>query len=146
MSGDCVTLVLAGQGFAIPVAQIRDVLRRQATTPVPLAPRAVAGLVNLRGRVVTAIDLRARLGLPPRDDAADATHLVVEHGGELYALIVDTVGEVVQIAEERLERVPVRLDPAWRALATAVYPAENGLTVLLEVARLLDLAPRRAAS
>jgi purine-binding chemotaxis protein CheW len=146
-TGDCVIVSLADQGFGIPVAHIRDVLRRQPTTPVPLAPRAIAGLINLRGRIVTAIDLRARLGLPTREDGADATDVVVEQAGELYALIVDAVGDVVQVAEERLEQVPARLDPAWRELATAVYPSERGLVVLLDVARLLDLAPKlRAAS
>jgi purine-binding chemotaxis protein CheW len=145
-AGDCVIVSLGGQGFGIPVAHIRDVLRRQPTTPMPLAPRAIAGLINLRGRIVTAIDLRARLGLPAREDAADATDVVVEHSGELYALIVDAVGDVVSIADEKRERVPLRLDPAWRALATAVYPSERGLIVLLNVARLLDLAPKQRAA
>jgi purine-binding chemotaxis protein CheW len=116
-------------------------------TPVPLAPRAVAGLLNLRGRIVTAIDLRMRLGLPLRDIGADSANVVVECGGELYALAVDAVGDVVAVDEVQLERVPALLDPLWREAAVAVYPAERGLIVLLDIARLLDnVAKLRAAS
>ncbi|HEY3917827.1 MAG TPA: chemotaxis protein CheW [Stellaceae bacterium] len=148
MSGrDFVLVTLAGQEFGIPVAQVRDVLRRQKITPVPLSHPAVAGLLNLRGRIVTAVDLRRRLGLPPRDAAREPAEIVVEQGGDLYALIVDAVGDVVGVTQESLEPVPAMLDPLWRAVAEAVYPAERGLVVLIDIARLLDLAPTlRAAS
>lgn len=143
--GDFVVVKLGGQEFGIPVTEVRDVLRRQRITPVPLAPPAIAGLLNLRGRVVTAIDLRRRLGLPP-GAAADAANVVVDLGGELYALIVDAVGDVVRIAEQSLEPVPRVLDPAWREVAAAVHPTEHGFTVLLDIARLLDLAPKQRAT
>ncbi len=132
----------------MPVMQVRDVLRRQQLTPVPLAPRAIAGLLNLRGRIVTAIDLRAGSACRRKPLANDASHIVVvENGGELYALIVDGVGDVLPIDEQRLEAVPLALDPQWRAVADAVYPTETGLIVLLDIARLVDITlPRRAAS
>jgi purine-binding chemotaxis protein CheW len=146
-AGDFVILRLGSQDFGIPVIQVRDVLRRQKMTPVPLAPPAVAGLLNLRGRIVTAIDLRMRLGLAPRDPGAESANVVVELGGELYALAVDTVGDVVAVEEDHLERVPALLDPLWREAAVAVYPAERGLIVLLNIACLLDSIPKlRAAS
>jgi purine-binding chemotaxis protein CheW len=145
---DVVAIRLGNQDFGVPVMQVRDVLCRQQLTPVPLAPRAIAGLLNLRGRIVTAIDLRPRLGLPAQALANDASHIVVvENGGGLYALIVDGVGDVLPIDEQRLEAVPLALDPQWRAVADAVYPTETGLIVLLDIARLVDITlPRRAAS
>lgn len=145
---DVVAIRLGNQDFGVPVMQVRDVLRRQDLTPVPLAPCAVAGLLNLRGRIVTAIDLRTRLGLPPQAAAHGASHVVVvENGGEPYALVVDSVGDVLPIDERRLEAVPLGLDPQWRVVADAVYPTETGLIVLLDIARLLDIAPaRRVAS
>lgn len=145
---DVVAIRLGNQDFGVPVMQVRDVLRRQNLTPVPLAPCAIAGLLNLRGRIVTAIDLRTRLGLPLQAAANDASHVVVvENGGEPYALVVDSVGDVLPIDERRLEAVPLGLDPQWRVVADAVYPTETGLIVLLDIARLLDIAPaRRVAS
>jgi purine-binding chemotaxis protein CheW len=144
---DFVAIQVGKQDFAVPVMQVRDVLRQQHLTPVPLAPRAVAGLLNLRGRIVTAIDLRIRLGLPPQAAGGDVAHVVVENGSELYALVVDSVGDVLPIDERQLEAVPSVLDQQWRAIASAVYPTGAGLVVLLDISRLVDLAPpRRAAS
>ena len=144
---DFVAIRIGNQDFGVPVMQVRDVLRRQHLTPVPLAPRAIAGLLNLRGRIVTAIDLRTRLGLELQTAESDAAHVVVEDGSELYALVVDGVGDVLHVDERRLETVPPGLDPQWRTVASAVYPTETGLIVLLDIARLLDIAPpRRAAS
>jgi purine-binding chemotaxis protein CheW len=146
---DFVTMRIGAQEFGVPVMQVRDVLRHQHLTPVPLAPRAIAGLLNLRGRIVTAIDLRERLGLPPLSaDAETANIIVVEQDSEPYALVVDNVGDVLQIDERQFEAVPPVLDPRWRAVASAVFPTEAGLIVLLDIARLLDIVPqpRRTAS
>lgn len=144
---DFVGIRVGSEDFGVPVTLVRDVLCRQHLTPVPLAPRAIAGLLNLRGRIVTAIDLGIRLGLPPNVAVSDATYIVVENGGELYALVVDSVGDVLPVDEGRLEPAPLGLNQQWRAVASAVYPTERGPIVLLDIARLLDIAPaRRAAS
>ena len=143
---DFVSINLGNQDFGIPVAVIRDVLRKQILTPVPLAPHAIAGLLNLRGRIVTALDLRQRLGLGPRAAGNENVIVVVEHDAELYALVVDAVGDVHSAEEDRFEPVPLTLDPLWRDVATAVYPVERGLIVLLDIARLLDLAPKLRAA
>ena len=144
---DVVAIRVGGQDFGVPVMQVRDVLRGRHLTPVPRAPRAVAGLLNLRGRIVTAIDLGVRLGLPRRAAENDAAQIVVENGGELYALVVDSVGDVLRLDEARYDDGSLALDPQWRAVAAAVYPTETGRIVLLEIARLLDFGPhRRAAS
>jgi purine-binding chemotaxis protein CheW len=136
---DYVTIQIGSQEFGVPVLQVRDVLRRQQLTPVPLAPRAIAGLLNLRGRIVTAIDIRERLGMPPLTNGADTVNIVVEHDGEPYALVVDNVGDVLAVDEHQAEAVPAVLNPQWRAVASAVLPTEAGLIVLLDIARLLDL-------
>jgi purine-binding chemotaxis protein CheW len=139
---DFVSIRLAGQDFGVPVMQVRDILRRQRMTPVPLAPHAVAGLLHLRGRIVTAIDLRRRLGMPPAE-AIESINVVVEHGGELYALIVDSVGDIFRAEQHTLERVPATLDPACRDVAAAVAATATGPIVLLDISRLLELGPRR---
>jgi purine-binding chemotaxis protein CheW len=144
---EVVAVRVADEEFALPVMQVRDVLRHRQLTPVPLAPRAVAGLLNLRGHIVTAIDLRLRLGLPPRVEGSEASLVVVENGSELYALVVDSVDDVFRLEERRLETAPLGLDMRCRAVASAVYTTETGFIALLDVARLLDMAPaRRAAS
>lgn len=143
---DVVTIRIGSQDFGFPVMQVRDVLGHQRLTPVPLAPHAIAGLLNLRGRIVTAIDLRTRLGLPRRAAGSEATHVVVESGSELYALVVDSVGDVLHVDEQQLEAVPASLNPKWRAVAFAVYPMDAGLIVLLDIARLLDIVPQRRAA
>ena len=84
-SSDFVTMFVAGQMFGIPVLQVQDVLGEQKITRVPLAPKEVAGSLNLRGRIVTAFDVRTRLGLPPRDKSATNMSVVVDHGGEFYS-------------------------------------------------------------
>ena len=90
-----VTATIGDQLCGIPVLKVQDVLGPQRITPIPLAPDEVAGSLNLRGRIVTAIDLRARLGLLNRSNGDDEMSIVVEHHGELYSLMVDAVGEVL---------------------------------------------------
>ena len=101
--GDLVlTLTVGGQTCGLPVLVVRDVLGAQTITPIPLAPAEIQGAMNLRGRIVTAVDLRLRLGLPPRPDAeaggAAPMSIVVEQGGELYSMLADAVGDVISLA------------------------------------------------
>ena len=140
-----VSMTVAGQLFGIPVLTVQDVLGEQRITCVPLALPEVAGTLNLRGRIVTAIDMRRRLRLPPRDKGAAAMNVVVERAGELYSLIVDSVGEVLSLPAEQFERNPSTLEPAWREVSFGVYRLENGLMVVLDVQRLLDIKRAEAA-
>jgi len=142
MSAELVTVVLAGQRFGIPVLEVRDVLGPQKIARIPLASPEIAGALNLRGRIVVAIDLRIRLGLPPATESAMS--VVVEHGGEPYSLLVDSVGEVLYVGDAAFEPNPPTLDAHWRAVSAGLYRLADGLLVLLDVARALDL-PRRAA-
>jgi len=139
-----VSVIVGGQLFGIPVLQVQDVLGPQRLTRIPLAPVEIAGSLNLRGRIVTAIDLRTRLGLPPAEDGKPGMSVVVDHGGELYSFIVDQVGEVLSLSEG-FEHNPSTLDPLWREVAAGIYRLDGTLLVVLEVARLLDLSARAAA-
>lgn len=137
---ELVSIIIADQLLGIPVYLVRDILGAQRITPVPLAPREVAGALNLRGRIVTAIDLRVRLGLPPRDASKPSMSVVVEHAGELYSLLFDQVGEVLQPPKERFESDMVTLTPAWREFTAGIYRLDERLLVLLDVSRVLGFA------
>lgn len=134
--GDFVTVRLGGQLLGIDVQRVHDVLKLGALTRVPRAPSIVAGVMNLRGRIVTAIDARRCLGLPDREDGAPAMCLVVEQDGQPYALIVDAVGDVVGVAADQHEASPATLSPVWRGVADGVYRLDE-LMVALDVRRLL---------
>ena len=145
-SSDYVTMTIADQLFGIPVLSVQDVLGPQRITRIPLAPREVAGALNLRGRIVTAIDVRNRLGLQPRSaDAPPGMSVVVDHKGELYSLIVDAVGEVMSLPSDAYERNPSTLDPRWREVSGGIYRLQGKLLVVLEVSRLLTMRRAEAA-
>ncbi len=133
-----VTVMIGDQWFGIPVLTVQDVLGPQQIAPIPLAPPEVAGSLNLRGRIVTAFDPRVRLGLPKRDDIESMMSVVVEHEGELYSLLIDTVGEVLNLPANRFERNPATLDGRWREVSAGVYPLDDRLLVVMDVARLLN--------
>jgi purine-binding chemotaxis protein CheW len=123
-SFEYVTVHIGDQLFGVEVKQIREVFSPQDVTSVPRAPgREVAGLMNLRGRIVTAVDARQRLGLPPRDAEAPVMALGLEQGTELFGVLVDQVGEVMRLKADTLEPSPAHLDPQWRALAERRAPA-----------------------
>ena len=127
--------------FGVPVLSVQDVIAPVRIDIVPLAPPEVAGSLNLRGRIVTAIDIRKRLGMPPR--AADAPHMsvIVERSGELYALQVDDVGDVLWLAVAEREPAPITLAPDWRAVCDGLYRLEGELMLVLDVERVLTLTP-----
>ena len=133
------TLSVAGQLCAVPVLAVRDVLGVQTITRIPLAPREVAGSLNLRGRIVTAVDLRGRLGLPPREPGQVAMSVVVEVGGELYSLLADQVGEVLSLHMEERSPNPQTLDASWKEFSLGVHRQGKQLLVLLDVDQLLAL-------
>jgi purine-binding chemotaxis protein CheW len=144
-ASDFVTMTVADQLFGIPVLAVQDVLGPQRITRIPLSPREVAGALNLRGRIVTAIDVRSRLSLPPRAADNPGMSVVVDHKGELYSLIVDAVGEVMSLPNDSYERNPATLDPRWREVSGGIYRLRGKLLVVLEVPRLLDMRRNEAA-
>ncbi len=133
------TIHIADQIFGIPILQVQDVLGDQRVTRVPLAPPAIAGSLNLRGRIVTAIDVRTCLGLPSRpSDGNPVMSVVVENQNELYSLMIDKVGDVLSLPFRDFESNPATLDPQWRNVSLGIYRLQNSLLVVLDVPRLLE--------
>jgi purine-binding chemotaxis protein CheW len=139
---DYVTMSIGGQLFGIPVLKVQDVLGSQTITRVPLAPVEVAGSLNLRGRIVTAVDVRLRLGLPKREGDKPAMSVVVEHEGELYSLLVDSVGEVLSLESRDYQRNPPTLNPRLREFSDGIYRLNDSLLVVLSVSSLLNFGNR----
>lgn len=143
---DFVTMTIAGQLFGIPVLQVQDVLGQARITRIPLAPPEIAGSLNLRGHIVTAIDCRTRLGLPPRDAETPGMSIVVNLSGELYALCVDGVGEVLSLQDGSFERNPATMDARWREVAGGIHRLNGQLMVVLDIARLIRLPQQKEAA
>jgi purine-binding chemotaxis protein CheW len=141
-----VTVVTGGQLFGLRIDRVRDVFVPRGLSEVPLAPPEVAGLLNLRGRIVTAIDLRRRLGLSPRADGGSPVAIGIEERGELYGLIVDRVGDVMWLKPSSYEANPVNLDQSWMKLCAGVHRLDQGLLVVLDVDKVLDLSQFGAAA
>jgi purine-binding chemotaxis protein CheW len=137
---------VGGQLFGLPISRVQDVFAPDRLTRVPLAPPEIAGLLNLRGRIVTAIDMRLRLGLEAF--AADAPRMAVgvECKGESYGLLIDVIGEVLKLSASSREDNPVNLDPGLARVSAGVHRLEGKLLVILDVDRVLDIAPRADAA
>ena len=137
-SRDLLTIIIAGQRFGIPILQVQDVLGEQTVTQIPLAPPEVAGSLNLRGRIVTAINARKRLGLERTDATHGSMSVVVEHGNELYSLIIDEIGDVMRLKNKDFKPTPGTLDPVWREISSGVYRLKDELLVVLDVPKFLE--------
>lgn len=133
-----VTMRVNQQLLAIPVEYVRDVLKGGRIAHVPLAPPEISGLMNLRGRVVTVVDMRRRLKLAPLDENANPMFIVVEYEGEYYSLHVDSVGDVLTIATAAIEKPPSNLSADWREIATGVHRLTNELLVIVDVDTLFS--------
>jgi purine-binding chemotaxis protein CheW len=138
-TADFVTVVIGGQLFGIPISLVQDVFQPQRITCVPLSHPDIAGVLNLRGRIVTAIDCRSRLGIPARTGAGPRMAVGIEHQSESYGLVIDKVGEVLSLSAEHFEANPANMDPKWRGVSKGVYRLDGKLLVVLDVASLLDL-------
>jgi purine-binding chemotaxis protein CheW len=138
---DFVTFIVAGQLFGIPIFQVRGVLSPETIASIPLAPPEVKGSINLRGRIVTVIDVRLRLGMTKRaaDDDSKGVAVTVECQHELYGLLVDRVGDVIGTSKDSFERNPGTLSANWKEFSNGIYRLEKGLMVALDVDHLLDI-------
>ncbi|UTD30419.1 chemotaxis protein CheW [Bradyrhizobium sp. WD16] len=141
-----VTTMIGGQLFGLPISRVQDVFMPERLTRVPLASADVAGVLNLRGRIVTAIDMRSRLGLPKKEDGRPAMAVGVEFRGESYGLLIDTIGEVLKLANDTREVNPVNLDPRMAKLAGGVHRLDGQLMVVLDVDRVLEISAEKLAA
>jgi len=141
-----ITVYIENQLFGLPVLSVQDVFMPQSITHVPLANADIAGVLNLRGRIVTAINMRRRLGLPEHGEGQNTMAVGIESNGEFYGLIIDSVGDVIDLNDSTLEANPSNLDPRWAAVSGGVHRMEGQLMVILDIERVLALNPVGAGS
>jgi purine-binding chemotaxis protein CheW len=141
-----ITAVIGGQLFGLPILRVQDVFHPERLTRVPLAPPEIAGVLNLRGRIVTLIDMRRCLGLDQRDDDAPVMAIGVESGGESYGLLIDNAGEVLQLDDSAREPNPVNLDPRLARVSAGIFRLDGQLLMIIDVDRLLDVGGKAIAA
>jgi purine-binding chemotaxis protein CheW len=141
-----VTATVGGQLFGLPILRVQDVFVPERITKVPLAPAEIAGVLNLRGRIVTLIDLRESLGLKAPADDAGVMAIGVESRAESYGLLVDSVGEVLKLDEAKREPNPINLDPRLARVTAGVHRLDGQLLMVVDVDRVFDAADRVIAA
>jgi purine-binding chemotaxis protein CheW len=141
-----VTVTIGDQLFGLPISRVQDVFIPDRLTRVPLAPPEVAGVLNLRGRIVTAIDMRRRLDLENRDEGQPVMAIGIDTKGESYGLLVDAVGEVMRFQDAACEAKPANLDTRWARVASGVIRLDAQLLVVLDVDCVLDMNRNAAAA
>jgi purine-binding chemotaxis protein CheW len=141
-----VTVTIGEQLFGLPISRVQDVFIPDRLTRVPLAAPEVAGVLNLRGRIVTAIDMRRRLDLEKRADGQPVMAIGIDMKGESYGLLVDTVGEVMKFPAAASEAKPANLHGRWARVASGVIRLDTQLLVVLDVDRVLDMNRNAAAA
>jgi purine-binding chemotaxis protein CheW len=162
-----VTATIGGQLFGLPIERVQDVFMPERLTRVPLAAREIAGLLNLRGRIVTVVDMRRRLDFEARA-AADASRepaqpaeratgqpiaarraalaVGIEHKGESYGLLIDQIGEVLKLPAASREDNPVNLEQRLARVSSGVHRLDGKLLVVLDVDRVLDVGTSAQAA
>lgn len=133
------TMEIDGQLFGLPINRVQDVFIPENMTKVPLSNSEIAGVLNLRGRIVTAIDMRRRLDLPDREPGQSFMSVGIEYKNESYGFLIDSVGEVLRLKPSDQEPNPANLEPHWALVSSGVYRLEGQLLVVLDVERVLDL-------
>jgi purine-binding chemotaxis protein CheW len=141
-----VTFATGGQMFGLPIERVQDVFKPTNITRVPLAGAEIAGVLNLRGRIVTAIHLHARLGLENSNKPETPMAIGIEFDGESFGLLVDAVGEVLKLADADREPNPINLDRNLARISSGVFRLDGQLLVVLDIDRLLDLGTEAAAA
>jgi purine-binding chemotaxis protein CheW len=131
--------------LGIDVQQVQEVIRYQEMTRVPLAAPAISGLINLRGQIVTAIDLRVRLGLPARPAGEQPMNVVVRDGDAAVSLLVDRIGDVLEVNDAEFERPPSTIRPSMRGLILGAYKLPEELLLVLDTAQTVTENELRSA-
>lgn len=137
-TGEYVTATLGDELIGLPILRVQDVFAPEGVTQVPLAPPEIAGVLNLRGRIVTLIDLRRRLGMPRRPDGQPSMAIGVESRGESYGLLIDCIGEVLSLDQAEREPNPLNLDPRLADVSLGIHRLQERLLMLIDIDRVLD--------
>jgi purine-binding chemotaxis protein CheW len=132
------TFFIDRQYFAVPVQQVQEVIRHLEMTSVPLVPSVIRGLINLRGQIVVAFDLRRRLGFPDRPENQKPMNVVVRADGETMSLLVDEIGDVIEVEEDSAEPPPETLLAGMRELLHGVYKLDGRLLLVLDTERTVN--------
>ncbi|MFL6796212.1 MAG: chemotaxis protein CheW [Xanthobacteraceae bacterium] len=141
-----VTAIIGSHLCGLPIERVQHVFVPDRLTPVPLAPFAIAGLLNLRGRIVTMIDMRHRLELESAQPECGRMAIGVECSGECYGLLIDGVGEVLKLPVAGLEGNPVNLDERLKRLSRGVHRLGKSVLVVLDVDQVLDTSAAAVAA
>jgi purine-binding chemotaxis protein CheW len=142
-----VTVRIEGQLIGLPITSVRDVFSIHAMTPVPRADRAVAGLVNLRGHIVTILDLGSLLNARKSERQSDQEPMAVgvEWQGEVFGLVVDEIGDVLALSADTSEAMPANLSPAWARFTRRVHKLDRELMIEIDLHALLETMTLQAA-
>ena len=132
------TFMVGDLYFGVDVLEVQEVLRNQQMTPAPRADRVIRGLINLRGQIVTAFDVRCRLGLPPRPAKDEPMNVVIRSEDGAVSLLVDEIGDVIKVDPETFESAPPTLDHAAREVLDGVYKLEGRLLLALDARKILE--------
>lgn len=130
------TFYVDGAYYGVNALDVQEVLRFQPMTRVPLSSPEVSGLINLRGQIVTAIDLRVRLGLPPLDEGLVPMNVVVRTDDGPVSLLADEIGDVIEVPVSGLEMPPATVSAFEREVITGIHSLEDRLLLILDVARI----------
>ena len=136
-SGAYATFYVGNFFFGIPIAVGVEVTRGQEITPVPLGPKEVAGFFNLRGQIVTAINMRTRLGLPEDPNGSDSLSIFFQDQDHLFALLVDRVGDFTEVDSDTFEETPTNLDANARELIVCVHKLSDKLLLVLDTNKIV---------
>ena len=146
LSTEYVTAMIGGHLFGLPIARVQDVFVPDRLTPVPLSSHEISGILNLRGRIVTVIDMRHRLGVPPQTSEGPSMAIGIECRGESYGLLIDRIGEVMRLPDSIRENNPVNLDARIAQVSSGIFRLESQLLVALDVERVLHVGAQIKAA
>jgi purine-binding chemotaxis protein CheW len=136
---DMLVVYIEEHRFGLNVSKVRDILFEQDITPVPLAHPELMGIINLRGTIVTVLNMRKRLDLPDFPVLGKKTQIIVQYKDELFALVVDKVGEVIPLKVSHIEQTPVIVNEKWRKLMFGIVKQPNSILSLLDVDSVISL-------
>ncbi len=134
---------LGAEDYAIPLLSVREVISVPETTPIPKAPSHFLGIMNLRGQVISVVDLRTKLKIKPKENNAEESVIIVDINGMNLGIVVDSINKVLAFTDEEVNEVPEIETQVNAEYIQGVYRKENSLTVLLDVAKVLDLKDRK---